>query len=74
MVPDAVVLMLAINDKDFGRYIAKMVNVKADFFDDQKNHLLDLNNVPAVHIPFGVANKTMSMQSKKKEPKKKTTK
>lgn len=37
MVPDAVVLMLAINDKDFGRYIAKMVNVKADFFDDQKN-------------------------------------
>lgn len=44
------------------------------FFDDQKNHLLDLNNVPAVHIPFGVANKTMSMQSKKKEPKKKTTK
>jgi len=37
MVPDAVVLMLAIKDKDFGRYIAKMVNVKADFFDDQKN-------------------------------------
>jgi len=36
-VPDAVVLMLAIKDKDFGRYIAKMVNVKADFFDDQKN-------------------------------------
>jgi len=36
-VPDAVVLILAIKDKDFGRYIAKMVNVKADFFDDQKN-------------------------------------
>lgn len=26
------------------------------FFDDQKTHLLDLDNVPAVHIPFGVAN------------------
>jgi len=26
------------------------------FFDDQKTHLLDLNNVPAVHIPFGIAN------------------
>jgi hypothetical protein len=37
MVPDAVVLMLAINDKDYGRYIAKTINVKADFFDDQKN-------------------------------------
>ena len=37
MVPDAVVLMLAIKDKDYGRYIAKMINVKADFFDDQKN-------------------------------------
>lgn len=26
------------------------------FFDDQKTHLKNLKNVPAVHIPFGVAN------------------
>lgn len=28
------------------------------FFDDQKTHLENLENVPAVHIPFGVANKS----------------
>lgn len=27
------------------------------FFDDQKIHLENLDNIPAVHIPFGVANK-----------------
>ena len=27
------------------------------FFDDQMVHLNDLENIPAVHIPFGVANK-----------------
>lgn len=37
LVPDAVVLMLAIKDKDYGRYIAKTINVKADFFDEHKN-------------------------------------
>lgn len=26
------------------------------FFDDQKIHLKDLTNIPAVHIPFGIAN------------------
>ena len=26
------------------------------FFDDQKVHLKNLNNIPAVHIPFGIAN------------------
>ena len=26
------------------------------FFDDQRIHLEDLGNIPAVHIPFGVAN------------------
>ena len=26
------------------------------FFDDQLGHLDHLNNVPAVHIPFGIAN------------------
>jgi hypothetical protein len=31
MVPDAVVLMLAIQDKDYGRYIAKTINVKSRF-------------------------------------------
>jgi len=36
-VPDAVIMMLAIKNKEYGRYIAKVVNVKADFFDDQKN-------------------------------------
>lgn len=27
------------------------------FFDDQKVHLENLGNIPAVHIPFGIANK-----------------
>ncbi len=27
------------------------------FFDDQKTHLEELENVPVVHIPFGIANK-----------------
>ena len=27
------------------------------FFDDQKTHLEKLENVPAVHIPFGVTNR-----------------
>ena len=26
------------------------------FFDDQMIHLKNLDNVPAVHIPFGIAN------------------
>lgn len=30
------------------------------FFDDQMIHLTDLENVPAVHIPFGIANHTPS--------------
>lgn len=27
------------------------------FFDDQMVHLDHLENIPAVHIPFGIANK-----------------
>lgn len=27
------------------------------FFDDQMTHLDHIDNVPAVHIPFGIANK-----------------
>ncbi len=44
LVPDAIVLMLALKNKDYGRYIAKTINVKADFFDDQKNSLKILEN------------------------------
>jgi len=43
MSPDVVVAMLAYKNKDMGRYFAKMLNVKADFFDDQKNILKVLN-------------------------------
>lgn len=27
------------------------------FFDDQMTHLEHIDNVPVVHIPFGIANK-----------------
>lgn len=30
------------------------------FFDDQMTHLEHLDNIPAVHIPFGVANRENS--------------
>ena len=30
------------------------------FFDDQMVHLDHLENIPAVHIPFGIANKNDS--------------
>lgn len=37
LLPDVMILLLALKNEDYKRYIAKMINVKADFFDDQKN-------------------------------------
>lgn len=38
---------------------ARILNVMKPhiFFDDQMVHLEHIDNIPAVHIPFGVANK-----------------
>ena len=37
--------------------VNKMITRPHIFFDDQMTHLEHLVDIPAVHIPFGIANK-----------------